>query len=159
MTHRISNRIFLVLTILMMVVIFLFSSQNGEESGFLSDKVVAFILSLFKRGFSSFEESVRKDLIDEYSFLVRKLAHFSEYALLGFFFSSYLKTGESRRVFVPSLLFGFLYSITDEVHQFFLEGRNMSFFDVAVDTSGVLFGTLVSMLVFYMIGNKNSPAV
>lgn len=159
MTHRISNRIFLILTILMMVVIFLFSSQNGEESGALSDKVVAFILSFFKRGFSSFDESVKRDLIDEYSFLVRKLAHFSEYALLGFFFSSYLKTGERRRVFVPSLVFGVLYSITDEVHQFFLEGRNMSFFDVAVDTSGVLFGTLVSMLVFYVIEHKNSPAV
>ncbi len=159
MTYRISHRIFLILTILMMVVIFLFSSQNGEKSGALSDKVVAFILSLFKRGFSSFDENAKRDLINEYSFLVRKFSHFSEYTLLGFFFSSYLKTGERRRVFVPSLLFGGLYSITDEVHQFFLEGRNMSLFDVAVDTSGVLFGTLVSMLVFYMIGNKNSPAV
>lgn len=142
------NKLFLLLTITMMIVIFLFSSQNGEESGKTSGMVLRFLFSLFGKDYDLLEEGER----ETWSFYIRKAAHFTEFMLLGFFASSYLETKEKRmkkkNIFFSSVLFGFLYAFSDESHQYFLDGRVMSMFDVAVDTSGVITGTAISLLIF-----------
>ena len=69
--------------ILMMSMIFSFSSQNGTESSQLSEKVARGIFitidHVMDRGWD--DEKIQ-ELADEYQYPVRKLAHMTEYCLL-----------------------------------------------------------------------------
>lgn len=151
MKQRVINTIFLILTITMMVVIFLFSSQNGEKSGETSTKVVKFILAVFGKSYDLLNDEEKEG----WSFVIRKLAHFSEFFLLGTFSFSYLNTKINcpgmKRSALYSSLFGLIYSISDETHQFFLDGRVMSIVDVLIDTTGVISGVLITRLIFHLI--------
>ena len=68
--------------ILMMSMIFSFSSQNGTESSQLSEKVARGIFitidHVMDRGWD--DEKIQ-ELADEYQYPVRKLAHMTEYFL------------------------------------------------------------------------------
>ncbi|MCM8796361.1 MAG: VanZ family protein [Candidatus Omnitrophica bacterium] len=68
--------------------------------------------------------------------------HFFIYAFLGLSFVCALKNSFPR-ISLPigitlTVLFGFLYGISDEWHQSFVPGRTVSVFDVLVDTLGSL---------------------
>ncbi|HEY1318422.1 MAG TPA: VanZ family protein [Gaiella sp.] len=69
--------------------------------------------------------------------VLRKLAHVSEYALLGLLLA--------RAVRRPALavVLAACYAVTDEIHQTFVEGRHGAPLDVAIDTAGALVGVLV----------------
>ena len=69
--------------------------------------------------------------------VLRKLAHVSEYAILGFLLARALR----RPGVAVALAAG--YAVTDEVHQTFVEGRHGAPRDVAIDASGALVGVLV----------------
>lgn len=69
--------------------------------------------------------------------VLRKLAHVSEYALLGL-----LLARATRRPAVAVALAA-AYAVTDEIHQTFVEGRHGAPLDVAIDTAGALVGVLV----------------
>jgi VanZ family protein len=66
--------------------------------------------------------------------VLRKLAHFTEYAILGA-----LLARATRRSWV-ALVLAALYAASDEVHQTFVEGRHGAVRDVAIDTVGALVG-------------------
>lgn len=72
--------------------------------------------------------------------VLRKCAHVTEYAILGFL----LLRALGREV--PAFLLGVLYAGTDELHQHFVHGRHASPVDVAIDAGGVLIGILVVRL-------------
>ncbi|TMM07545.1 MAG: VanZ family protein [Actinobacteria bacterium] len=69
--------------------------------------------------------------------ILRKGAHVTEYAILGLL----LVRAIGREM--PAFLIGVGYAITDELHQHFVTGRHSSPIDVAIDSTGVLFGLLV----------------
>jgi VanZ family protein len=69
--------------------------------------------------------------------LLRKLAHATEYAILGFLV---LRALSNERA---ALLLGVAYAVTDELHQHFVPGRVASPLDVLVDTVGVALGVFV----------------
>jgi VanZ family protein len=66
--------------------------------------------------------------------VLRKLAHMTEYAVLGFL----LLRAIGREI--PAVAIGVAYAVTDEVHQSFVEGRHGAWYDVALDAAGVLVG-------------------
>ena len=109
--------------------IFLFSSQSGVESTKLASNL-----------------------------FIRKLGHFSEYAILGFFafayFSSIFQIGKEKIQFKTTLftsfLFCFSYAVSDEFHQTFVIGRDGNFIDVLIDSGGVLFGIIISIILFFV---------
>ena len=115
--------------ILVCISIFLFSNQPGVES----TKLVS---NLF----------------------IRKLGHFSEYAILGFFafayFSNIFQIGKEKIQFkmtlFTSFLFCFSYAVSDEFHQTFVLGRDGNFIDVLIDSGGVLFGIIISVILFFV---------
>lgn len=80
--------------------------------------------------------------------LVRKLAHFTEFACLGglftWLFSMY------KKPVALALLFGFLVASLDETIQYFVPNRGPSVIDVLIDTSGVLLG-IGSLLIGYTV--------
>src|SRR5215211_4858659 len=68
--------------------------------------------------------------------VLRKLAHVTEYAILGFLLARAVPL-------TPALLIGIAYAFTDEFHQTFVAGREGAPRDVAIDAAGVAIGLLV----------------
>lgn len=134
--------------IIWMGVIFYFSSQNGEQSSQLSDGITVQIVRIFRSDFNylSYEEQV--NLLNIFSFLVRKSAHFIEYMILGFLMTGFFNTFHWKKwIFITTTwISGTVYAISDEVHQMFLDGRTPKVMDVCIDSSGVIFGILAFLI-------------
>lgn len=119
-----------------MGVIFYFSSQPAAVSQSLSDKF-AFILRL---PFGSF--------------IVRKGAHFLEFAGLSVLVFNALHSTYGRfRPFV-SFIITAIYALTDEIHQIFVDGRACRFFDWIVDCSGAAAALIFVCLIVYISDKK-----
>ena len=118
-----------ILLIFWMIVIFSFSSQNGGESSGLSNSIVYFMENLLNVTFN-------REII---SFLIRKIAHITEYAILTFLVINLFKQYKilNRENLIIILVLCVFYAITDECHQLFIAGRNGSFRDVLVDSLGI----------------------
>jgi hypothetical protein len=69
--------------------------------------------------------------------LLRKAAHFTEYAILG----ALLLRALGREL--PAFAAGIAYAATDEIHQHFVRGRHASPVDVLIDAVGVILGIYV----------------
>lgn len=83
--------------------------------------------------------------------LLRKLAHFSEFACLGGLLTWLFAMLQKPRVL--ALLCGFLVASADETIQHFVPDRGPSFIDVLIDTSGTVLG-IVLVLAGYAIYKK-----
>lgn len=75
--------------------------------------------------------------------ILRKLAHMGTYALLTLLWWRALAPFTRHSLFAAALI-SFLYAISDEYHQSFIEGRNGSWIDVGIDTVGIGVALLVS---------------
>ena len=82
MKKQILKYFFWIVTVIIMVSIFCFSSQGGEASLSTSEGFTMNFLSLFK-SFKNLPEERRYEIVDGIQNLVRKTAHFSVYAMLG----------------------------------------------------------------------------
>ena len=78
--------------------------------------------------------------------VLRKMAHFSEYAVLGLL----LRINFQRHLIV-SLFLGLSVALTDETIQLFIEGRSGSVIDIWIDFSGILFSTLCLYLIRILV--------
>lgn len=85
--------------------------------------------------------------------LLRKLAHFLEFACLGALFSWLF--GMLGKPFPIALPCGFAIACVDETIQHFVPDRGPSFKDVLIDTSGVLLG-IALLLLGYTICKKRA---
>lgn len=129
----------LILWIGIMGLIFYFSSQPSNDStiqtNFIIDAIYKIYLTLAKVGAMSYER-----FVEVFFTPVRKLAHFSEFAVLGIL--TYLNIIEYHKnnAITISVIFVCLYAISDEIHQMFVPGRACMFMDVLIDCSGAIFG-------------------
>ncbi len=72
-------------------------------------------------------------------FLARKLAHFTEYALLTALWWRALRTRvATRRAVVAAVVISVAYAATDELHQSTVESRHGTPVDVLIDSAGAL---------------------
>ena len=82
--------------------------------------------------------------------ITRKLAHFAEYAILGWLAARAFSTSSSRmlrvRWFLISLLLVIIFSLSDEYHQSFVPSRTGSVYDSLIDLVGGLTALLVYLL-------------
>lgn len=128
-------------------IIFGFSSQDGEESGGISSRVTEFILEK-SNTYKNIEENRQDEIFERTEKIIRKIAHFSIYALVGFLLMglvSTFKLKEKNRILI-SLILGVLYATSDEIHQLFSPGRSAQITDVYIDTLGILVGIFVILL-------------
>ena len=146
----------LILVLLVMVMIFGFSSQNGEESGSLSQAIARFVVRIFAPDFDTWTAAMQEEVCDTVGLVVRKTAHFAEYFLLGICLMLHLDAiGGKIAVKLPWLIswgIGTLYALTDEWHQGFVGGRQPAILDVTIDSCGVAVGVLVLVLI---LGQRN----
>jgi VanZ family protein len=124
-------------------------SSEGYGSSF-TELWLSQILSLFRLHPSP-------ETLHLLNFLVRKLAHMTEYAI----FAQLLYVGllgaddlEWRpRTALWSALIAGAYSLTDEFHQSFVPNRTASLADCALDTTGAILGLLVVFIVTRIRGS------
>ena len=137
---KIKRIILFLLICIWAVIVFNFSSQNEDESSGLSRKIV----ELFIKS----EELVSK--VEPY---VRKIAHFSEYAVGGMLFTLLFNTYEwkDRKIIATSILLGIWYAITDEFHQLLVPDRHGSLFDIYLDSLGFSTGVFCMLLIIKII--------
>lgn len=145
MKKEITRLIFFILTISTFVTIFIFSNQNGEESGETSrgfTKMIIDVLPITK----NLEEERKVELIEKTQTCIRKLAHFSIYTVAGInlmgFINTYERLNQKNKIALV-LLIGIAYAISDEFHQMFTGGRTPAIGDVFIDSMGILFGLTI----------------
>lgn len=131
----------IILLILWMITIFYFSNADANKSTSTSDKVITTIIEIKDKITSQTTPvSEKEKIIENTSFYVRKLAHITEYLILGLLMFNVLKQYNIHNIYYAIGLC-ILYSCTDEFHQLFINGRSGSFRDVLIDTIGILIGT------------------
>ena len=132
-----------------MTSIFIFSSQNSQISGDLSGGITQKIAEIFVKDFDTFSPEKQRKIVEGMHFYIRKAAHFSIYAALGFFafLNADIYIRRTGRKFLLSLPFCLIYAASDEIHQLFTDGRCGSPIDVRIDFSGSVTGTLVAFCI------------
>ena len=140
--------------ILWMIVIFSFSSADANKSTGTSDKVITTMIEIKDKITNNETPNNEKEIIvKNSSFYIRKIAHITEYLILGFLMFNLLKQYSVTNIYYAIGL-SILYSCTDEFHQLFINGRSGSIRDVLIDTIGILIGTYLYKLLF--IKNKEN---
>jgi len=140
-----SRSIISLLLIFQMVFVFIMSSFGSDSSSAQS----AQIIQVLRQVFPNLNNTSHLD-VSSFVFIVRKTAHFTEYAILGILFSLFFRQffpqKNGSRYFILAILFSFFYACTDEIHQLFIPGRSGQFTDVLIDTLGASFGCLLLVL-------------
>ena len=121
-----------------MGVIFYFSHQpsveSAQTSGWLTNRIetIAHVFNI-----SSTDVNLH--------LLVRKGAHFTEFAILGFllFLALYFTRKKLLSSSAIALITGVVYGTFDELHQLYIPGRSCQITDVLIDASGVLVAILL----------------
>ncbi len=142
---RIITMIFLVLTF---ISIFNFSNQDGQTSGGLSRKVARKMVDVFPYT-KNLKEEAKNKIVEKSQPIIRKGAHLSIYTLVGILIMSFISTYKIhlKYKFLISILVGLIYASSDEIHQSFIPGRTASIIDVGIDTSGVLIGIMLVLII------------
>ena len=153
MKKNVSIIITLIFLVFMAVLIFAFSAQTSDSSSSLSRAVTRFLLSVFSPGFNNLDPEEQLRLIAASHGLVRKLAHFTEYAVLGAVLSLHLHLVLKMKVghiCLTAFILGACYAVMDEWHQSFVSGRAMQAKDMLIDSGGVVFGIAAVAFVIFI---------
>jgi VanZ family protein len=130
-----------ILLIAWMGIIISFSSQPASDSGALSKGLVRKIVEFM----SGDNRKLSYRELEYYDHLLRKLAHFGIYFVMGFFCSNALYRLRVKKSYWIGISIGicFAFAIVDEFYQSFIPGRGPGIFDVFIDTLGAFLGTLI----------------
>lgn len=85
-------------------------------------------------------------------FIIRKTAHFLEYAVLCILYFRGLKNTTKislKKAVILAFLMAVFYAITDEYHQTKVNGRTGRLFDIGIDSLGAFFGLILARKTFY----------
>lgn len=155
MNKRISQWLWWLPVLLWLWVIYLFSAQTGAESGDLSRGLTVRILSWLWPNWEELTAAAQGEKLAAFGLLIRKGAHFTEFAVLGGLLLNALARWQERtgwRQAVWAALGGLLVAMGDELHQAFVPNRGPAVTDVLIDFAGVVCGVL---LVWWIFKRKN----
>lgn len=143
---RTKTRMRLCVSLILCCLVFIWGNSllPGEISGAISDFFKQILQSLFEQG-----ESGSSGML---GFLVRKMAHFTEFTALGLclcWLFGMLKKGR-----LAPFLCGAAAACVDETIQIFVPGRGPSVRDVCIDSCGVLLGVILLTLGHHYLRRK-----
>lgn len=142
--------IFTTFVALWMGVIFWFSAQPAVESSKMSHSIGKVIGEVLVPDFKALSSEEQEAIAEKIDYPVRKTAHAMEYAVLGgvlvLMYGSYEIIGKKGMAY--GILTGVAYAMTDEIHQLFVAGRSCQVTDVLIDSAGVIFGSIIGVLIF-----------
>lgn len=147
------------MTAAVMYMVYWFSAQQGTESSDLSEKVAKVIAGIIYVGFDAFGAAEKLEILRGLSFSVRKVAHFTEFMVLGGCMTATLwqlvqLVSKERATVSTASLVGLVltvaYAASDEYHQLSVAGRAGQLSDVLIDASGALLGVIVVSCVLWL---------
>ena len=172
----------LVALVLWCAFIFYMSARVASDSDALSLGFAGRFLHLVVPGFSDMSAADQLALAKSINHPVRKLAHFTEYLVLGILAVNALRlhiswskrnlkskavarpaalparntTAPSRNILTPALSWAFciLYAASDEFHQLFVPGRAGLITDVCIDSAGALLGILLFLTALHLTSRR-----
>lgn len=130
--------IFWLLSLICMGIIFGFSARTATESSAQSGRLMALLTRLFGDNFFT-------------DFLLRKTAHLLEYIGLAVCLSGAWQYTRGKASPLHAIVCTSAYAITDEWHQFFVEGRSCQFSDWLIDSCGGILGAACFLLLLLLI--------
>lgn len=133
-----------VLVAIWMIIIFLMSSFDSVESSNQSNFIVNIITNIFKI-----------ENIELLSFIIRKLAHFTEYLILGLLVANMFTKNNINNLYLISIILCIIYATSDEIHQLFVPGRACQIRDVLIDSIGSITGVYLYKLINTKILKNN----
>lgn len=136
----------IILIIIWMTLVFYFSNQISDDSSKLSGGITRAILEFL--GILEGKTPEQQSAIET---IIRKLAHYSIYALGGILILLHInlyKININKKVAI-SWIIGTTYAITDEIHQLFVPGRSGEIRDVCIDSLGVITGIIILLIILY----------
>ncbi len=184
--RRCIQLVFLVLTVGQCLFIFRMSAMPAVESADLSGTITYRVAKMLVGDLGHLGEAERMALIDLIDHLIRKMAHFAEYAVLGALlatdvwfvvterrmgncdganvvkntdggaFATAWRCGGGWRLFFPAWLVGTLYAASDEWHQTFVAGRSGEVRDVMLDSAGVACGVFFTILLLGWMNRRSA---
>lgn len=108
----------------------------------LNPTITRFLPALIWMGliffFSSIPDLSLHGQLSVYDFVLRKLAHITEYAILTICYYYALPNMQTKKRLLLSAVISIVYATTDEFHQSFVYRRTGHLSDVAIDSIGVL---------------------
>lgn len=143
--QKIIKIISIILILIWMVTVFCFSSEQGHKSESTSRKVTEKVVEAI----SDKTAKEKENLIEKVDKVIRKMAHYTIYTIGGIVIINYAYTTDKnkKQKILYSIAFGASYAVTDEIHQFFVEGRSARIFDVGIDTLGVITGIAIYLVI------------
>lgn len=137
--------------IAVMIIIFIFSMMPAEQSDQTSGAFLDMFLS-FMRGIKNGDISA--ELAGTVHHIIRKSAHFTEYAILGItvMIAIWKEWKEEKWPILLPVIISSFYATTDEIHQYFVPGRWGTWTDVIIDTAGAFTG----IVIYYLISKKKT---
>ena len=147
--------------LIIMIIIFMFSAKPADNSNESSKTIANFVLNIMEN-LNMIDDTLlandRDDVLNNINHIVRKLAHFMEYALLAMAieFHMWVRKRRGVRLILLSIIFTSLYAATDEFHQLFVPGRSGELKDVIIDSAGAIAGTFSFYLAILIINHYRS---
>lgn len=151
MIEKNKSVVWLIITVVWMAVIFCFSAQPADVSTDTSLHVGMTIGKMSVPDFSKLPKEEQIDYAKKIEFPVRKMAHATEYAILGCLLTNLCLTFPMRKAYMWGWLMGCAYAATDEFHQLFVPGRSGQITDVMIDSIGCLAGCLLIYLILCIV--------
>ena len=129
----------IILLITWLLLIFIFSAQNEEET-IKTSGVFDVVINIVVK-----DEALKPTA----KYIVRKFAHFTEYFILSLLILNVIKDYKviDYRWLIFTMIMCILYAISDESHQLFVDGRVGRAADVLIDSSGSLFALICYKIV------------
>lgn len=110
----------------------------------MKTKIEKWLLVIIWAGFIfylSHQPELKSGLPHQWDFILRKLAHITEYAILTFLLLRAISRYKvpQRKILILAFVFALFYAFSDEYHQSFIFGRQAASIDVLIDGIGILF--------------------
>lgn len=140
-----------------MMIIFSFSAKPADTSNEKSMFIANHVLTVYENiTHHTYVGEERAEILGKINHVVRKGAHFCEYALLACTFALHLIAINKKGLwlFLIPVIFAALYSVTDELHQLIVPGRACRISDMLLDTCGAVTGSLLFRLFHNLTSNS-----
>ena len=182
----VQRKVFLILMLLWMALIFFYSSRQADVSAEDSGRIGITLGRIFISDFEEWPEEEQQEFAARIDHPVRKTAHAAEYAVLGFLAAGACagtagSAGTSRssgmagssgvaesagtgngawRKFRKEMFLPWfiaaLYAASDEIHQLFVPGRSGQLSDVILDSAGALAGVAAFTVLWWLINRRKA---
>lgn len=147
------------LVIIWLIIIFMFSNMDTIKSNGTSKEMINKVVETTIETSNNIgiieetpTEEEKQNIVNNLNLPLRKIMHFTEYLILSLLLLYALTKTNIKNKYFITIIICFIYAITDEYHQTFIDGRTGQFIDVLIDTAGSILG----LIIYNKLSNKKT---